>query len=851
MAHPFDFDWALPTAPEDVPLPPGLEEQLADIHSLHPRARALAGLLVRCGQTHLFSEWVPGEDAEEKRRFFAQVEGLHEAYPGGLDGYAGRARRLLARSRVGVNPMDGWLPSVPEGLGTSLDPLSAEYCACEEAGLAEAAGLAFVLPAGGLGERLGFDGVKLALPSEIASGASVLAVYAGHILALQRLVAARLGRAVRMPFVIMTSQDTHAGTAELFAEHGHFGLEPSQVTLLLQQRVAALVDDDARFAAAGKYELLTKPHGHGDVHVLLHRAGLAARWLKEGRKWVMFFQDTSTLYFSTFLATLGVSARRQLDLNFACMPRRAGMALGVLATMTHADSGAVMRVAPVEYNQLQPLLKATGGKYAQGDANGADGYSPFPGNTNAIFAALPMYVAVLTRTGGMVPEFVNPKYKKGDGAGFQSPTRLECMMQDYARLLDEDAAVGFTSHPIEYGYFPCKNNLADAQALSAKGVPSYGAASSEMAVYAAHAAALRRLGAAVPVGVERSFHGVAVTQGPAVVFAPSFAPTMSELRRRFPTASAVRLTARSTLLVDGEDVTIDALELDGALEVRVCDGASLRIISLAVVNDGWSFDELSEAVLANAECPPLLRMRGYTLRKKQQRLIAIKRPGRYEVLDGNLRRIDGDGAARPVGGALEAGAPPPKEGRWSSTALSLSAGASVPVPLLLAEPSALHLSITPKGGGGLYVSVHPAQGEPVLPPRFVDADGWEGDVDVPGSGVFTVRLENRNRLAAVTVAAHLEHTPLGESAAAGRQRALEKSLRGRREELERIDRQDGGLAASEAELSARLWEVQETRRRHEASRTQLVAAISELEDELRRETDATGATDAKNGNGTV
>ena len=161
---------------------------------------------------------------------------------------------------------------MPEGLGTSLDPLSDEYCACEEAGLAEAAGLAFVLPAGGLGERLGFDGVKLALPSEIASGASVLAVYAGHILALQRLVAARLGRAVRMPFVIMTSQDTHAGTAELFAEHRHFGLEPSQVTLLLQQRVAALVDDDARFAAAGKYELLTKPHGHGDVHVLLHRA---------------------------------------------------------------------------------------------------------------------------------------------------------------------------------------------------------------------------------------------------------------------------------------------------------------------------------------------------------------------------------------------------------------------------------------------------------------------------------------------------------------------------------------------------------------------------------------------------
>ena len=80
MAHPFDFDWALPTAPEDVPLPPGLEEQLADIHSLHPRARALAGLLVRCGQTHLFSEWVPGEDAEEKRCLKKEEYGKDHRY---------------------------------------------------------------------------------------------------------------------------------------------------------------------------------------------------------------------------------------------------------------------------------------------------------------------------------------------------------------------------------------------------------------------------------------------------------------------------------------------------------------------------------------------------------------------------------------------------------------------------------------------------------------------------------------------------------------------------------------------------------------------------------------------------
>jgi len=37
---------------------------------------------------------------------------------------------------------------------------------------------------------------------------------------------------------------------------------------------------------------VTKPHGHGDVHALLHRSGIATRWLREGRKWVMFLQDS-------------------------------------------------------------------------------------------------------------------------------------------------------------------------------------------------------------------------------------------------------------------------------------------------------------------------------------------------------------------------------------------------------------------------------------------------------------------------------------------------------------------------------------------------------------------------------
>ena len=49
-----------------------------------------------------------------------------------------------------------------------------------------------------------------------------------------------------------------------------------------------------------------------------------------------------------------------------------------------------------------------------------------------------------------------------------------------------------------------------------------------------------------------------------------------------------------------------------------------------------------------------------------------------------------------------------------------------------------------------------------------------------------------------------------------------------REELALLEKQDVSLAASEADLSARLWEVQEMRRRHGAMAAQLREAIAAL-----------------------
>lgn len=71
-----------------------------------------------------------------------------------------------------------------------------------------------------------------------------------------------------------------------------------------------LADGDARLAleAEDAFKVQTKPHGHGDVHSLLHSSGVAAEWQRQGVEWLCFFQDTNGLVFRALPAALGTSS---------------------------------------------------------------------------------------------------------------------------------------------------------------------------------------------------------------------------------------------------------------------------------------------------------------------------------------------------------------------------------------------------------------------------------------------------------------------------------------------------------------------------------------------------------------
>jgi len=607
------------------------------------RALAIALCSKATNQRHLFEHWDSSistetvENDEQRRiQFMNQLSRMDKSYSdGGLIGYLRNARGLLADASAGVNPLDGWIPSVPTG--THLDPLGssssdgkADYETYERIGCdPDVIGrCGFVLVAGGLGERLGYRGVKPNLPTELSTETSYLQLYVETILAIQKKYAS--GR--KIPLCIMVSKDTQEGMIHLLKKNSNFGLDSSQIIFVKQgEGVPALINNDAQIALdpSDPYKFLTKPHGHGDVHALLHENSVPQKWIKDyGTRFIVFFQDTNGLAFHTLAAALGVTVKRGFVMNSIATPRKAKQAIGGITRLTKTDT-AEERTINIEYNQLDPLLRSTD-TFPDGDVNDENtGYSLFPGNVNQLVLKLEPYSKVLEFTKGIMPEFVNPKYRDKDRTTFQKPTRLECMMQDFPTILqgNDAKAVGFTSVDASLCFSPVKNALAEGIVLQNRGTHPGVAASGESDQYAAFRMILRSIGCDVRDADPVRLGGIRVIPGPEVVLSPRFAISLSECKEKFPDPSRVKISERSSLVIQGENIVIESLNLDGALVIKCEDGAPGGVIrNLTVNNRGWEKVEMD----AKSTDDEIILMRKYYLRKIETKFILFKVDGTIE-----------------------------------------------------------------------------------------------------------------------------------------------------------------------------------------------------------------------------
>jgi len=271
----------------------------------------------------------------------------------------------------------------------------------------------------------------------------------------------------------------------------------------------------------------------------------------------------------------------------------------------------------VEYNQLDPLLRATVSK--DGDVPDSTGFSPYPGNINVLVFKLQPYLDTLTKTHGAIPEFVNPKYTDASKTTFKKPTRLECMMQDYPKLLvGSDAKVGFTQMDRFICFSAVKNNVEDAAKKQALTGFAESAASGESDMFKTNRIILSMAGCQINTNEvpHKTFAGIDTLMGAKVVLAPSFGVTLKEIKEKLPSPEKVSISDTSTLVLEG-DVTINSLTLDGSLCIRASEGAKVEIKNLTVKNDAIEYVAISE----DDKVDEIYTIRGYVKSGQPGRVI--------------------------------------------------------------------------------------------------------------------------------------------------------------------------------------------------------------------------------------
>lgn len=537
---------------------------------------------------------------EEKKKFIEQFNYLEKATPGGIKDYIKRAKILLEESKNNINPFKDYTPEVP--LGFDIKVGSDQFYELDKLGFEQIENTVFVLVAGGLGERLGYPDIKIGIETDLITKRKFIEIYIEYIKAFENRIKKNKKKDENwfIPLCIMTSDDTHNKTLELLNKNKNFGLKENQISIVKQEKCPAILDNECHLALIkDKLILETKPHGHGDIHYLLYKSEKVKNWIKEGKKYLVLFQDTNILSFNCIPSSIGTSIKLNLDINSICVPRKPKDAIGAICKLVKKDGTSITN--NVEYNQLDSLLKEKYNK--EGDVPNKDGISDFPGNINIIIFKLDTYIKALEETKGLIPEFVNPKYTDETRTKFKSPTRLECLMQDLPKLLKNGENVGFTSFERWFCFSACKNNLKDACNKLKKNQSPESAFSIEQDIFIYNKKILEIIGKLEIDQTEKenelNIEECKIKFGPKIIIYPEFAPTVTELRDKLlKMKKKIKMTNNSTLILK-KDVNIEeGINLDGFYEVEKdekmveCNNKKYKIYIELKENEGKIYEKI-------------------------------------------------------------------------------------------------------------------------------------------------------------------------------------------------------------------------------------------------------------------
>jgi UDP-sugar pyrophosphorylase len=130
--------------------------------------------------------------------------------------------------------------------------------------------------------------------------------------------------------------------------------------------------------------------------------------------------------------------------------------------------------------------------------------------------------------------------------------------------------------------------------------------------------------------------GIPVTPGPRIVLCPSFGITQEEIHGKIQ-GTGNKITQRSSLVLDGHQLFLKNLDLDGALVIQAADECRVTVDGLRVQNKGWELvDNDPDQVYDEA-----IAIRGYTMAKHETKEYVFDEPGNYIIgPDGEVKKLD-------------------------------------------------------------------------------------------------------------------------------------------------------------------------------------------------------------------
>lgn len=176
----------------------------------------------------------------------------------------------------------------------NLPRTAAEWNAWNEASITgravlQAGKCGILLVAGGAGTRLGFPHPKGMYPIGPVTRRTLFQLFAGQVLALSK----RYRRGI--PFLVMTSEQTHGEIARYFREQDWFGIDPANVFLFPQGSQPVVSAESGSILLQGRSAMITSPDGHGGAIPAMENAGLYSELRSRGVESLFYYQVDNPL----------------------------------------------------------------------------------------------------------------------------------------------------------------------------------------------------------------------------------------------------------------------------------------------------------------------------------------------------------------------------------------------------------------------------------------------------------------------------------------------------------------------------------------------------------------------------